>query len=457
MKSWVEKELAYSQMADTRLVSRLGKVLNNLSDKPHRSIPAANDSWAEVQGAYRFLDNDRVDYDEIMSGHRQATLARIARHDTILAVQDTTFFNFARHATDKGMGTLKRKESDPQLLHVSIALTPERTNLGVLAAILWQREEKESGYHRRQVTIENKESHRWLSHYQTACEIQKMHPDTHIVSIADREGDIHEWFQLAQEMPEASQTSYIIRAKSNRRVDLGDGDYTTLWDRFHGAPPLGQYALEVPAKENQAARTAVLHVYTKEVTFVGRQCTNKTAVELHAVYVKEKHPPKGVDRIEWMLLTNLNVDDFGNAETIIEWYRSRWEIEIFFKVLKNGSQVEQLRLETKKRMLNAIAIYLLISWRLHTITMMARECPDAPADVVFSKMEWQTIIAMRDKKRPPQNPPTLYEVTRKLGMLGGFIGRKGDGEPGVKTMWVGYQRLMQSIEAIQTLHFIEGK
>lgn len=455
MNSWVKHELAHCQMADTRLVNRLGKVLSNLSAKPHRSIPAANDSWAEVQGAYRFLNNDRVDFDEIMSGHRQATLDRIGSQDTVLAVQDTTFFNFARHATDKGMGTLKQKESDQQLLHVSIALTPERTNLGVLEATLWQREEKDDHYHRRQVAIENKESHRWLSHFQRACDIQRTHPDTHIVCIADREGDIHEWFQMAQETPLESQASYIIRAKSNRRVDLGDGDYTSLWDRFHGAHPLGHYALEVPAREKQPARTATLTVYARPVTFVGRRGTNKRPVELHAVYVKEKHPPKGVDRIEWMLLTNLHVDDFGNAETVIEWYRARWEIEIFFKVLKNGSQVEQLRLETQQRMMNAIAVYLLISWRLHTITMMARECPDLPASAVFSDTEWKTIVLMRDKKKPPKKVPPLYEMTRKLAMLGGFIGRKGDKEPGVKTIWVGYQRLMQSIEAIQTLNLAE--
>ena len=457
MQSWVDKEIECCTMADKRLVGRLGKILSKLGNKPERSIPAANDSWAEIQGTYRFLDNDRVGFDDIMSGHRVATQQRISQENVVLIPQDTTFFNFARYTLDKGMGTLKQRESDQQLLHVSIALTPDRVNLGIVDGTLWKRPDKAEGYHRRKLPTEEKESHRWLEHYRRACALQTAHPDTTIVSLADREGDLHDWFVLAQETPLEQQAAYIIRAKSDRRIELGEEEHTTLWRSFVGAHTVGQYRLRIPETAKQTARDATLSVYVKSIRVVGRRSHAKTPVELTAVYVKEKRPPTGEKGIEWMLLTNMVVDDFNQAETIIEWYQARWEIEVFFKVLKGGCQVEYLRLESDNRLVNCLAIYLIVGWHLHNLTMLSRQSPSLPCNHVLSDIEWKTILIMKDKKKPPKDPPPLYEVTRKLAMLGGFIGRKGDGEPGVKTIWIGYQRLMHYVEAFQMFNAIENQ
>lgn len=457
MRSWVDKEIEYCAMADKRLVGRLGKILSKLGNKPERSIPAANDSWAEIQGTYRFLDNDRVGFDDILSGHRAATQQRIKQEKVVLIPQDTTFFNFARYTLDKGMGTLKQRESDQQLLHVSIALTPGRVNLGIVDGTLWKRPDKVEGYHRRKLPTEEKESHRWLEHYRRACELQAAHPDTTIVSLADREGDIHDWFVLAQETPLEQQAAYIIRAKSDRRIELDEDEHTTLWQSFVGAHTVGQYSLSIPKTAKQKARDATLSVSVKSIRVVGRRNHGKTPVELTAVYVKEKRPPTGEKGIEWMLLTNMAVDDFNQAKTIIEWYQARWEIEVFFKVLKGGCQVEYLRLENDDRLVNCLAIYLIVGWHLHNLTMLSRQSPALSCDCLLSDIEWKTILLMKDKKKPPKDPPPLYEVTRKLAMLGGFIGRKGDGEPGVKAIWIGYQRLMHYIEAFQIFNAMENQ
>ena len=87
--------------------------------------------------------------------------------------------------------------------------------------------------------------------------------------------------------------------------------------------------------------------------------------------------------------------------------------------------------------------------------MVARHAPNLPCDRVFGDIEWKTILLMRDKKKPPNKPSTLYEITRKLAMLGGFIGRKGDGEPGIKSIWQGYQKLMAYIEAVQVVQSLD--
>src|SRR5262249_12092662 len=173
-------------------------------------------------------------------------------------------------------------------------------------------------------------------------------------------------------------------------------------------------------------------------------------VEVTVIYAQERRPPKGEEPVEWLLLTSLPVEDFLSACTIVRWYRSRWEIEVFFRVFKQGCQVEQLRLQTKPRLVNAIAIYLIVAWRIHTITRLSRAYPEVSCEVVFEPQEWQTIYTMHYRRRPPQEPPPLREMVRCLARLGGFLARTGDGEPGVQTLWQGYQRLHDFLYALET-------
>jgi hypothetical protein len=120
-------------------------------------------------------------------------------------------------------------------------------------------------------------------------------------------------------------------------------------------------------------------------------------------------------------------------------------IEVFFRVLQQGRQIEHLRVQTKPRLVNAIAIYLIIAWRIHTITMLSRAYPAVSCEVVFEAHEWQTIYTMQHHRRPPQAPPPLREIVRCLAQLGGFLARRGDGEPGIQCIWQGYRRLQESL------------
>jgi Transposase Tn5 dimerisation domain len=127
-----------------------------------------------------------------------------------------------------------------------------------------------------------------------------------------------------------------------------------------------------------------------------------------------------------------------------------YNIELFFRVLKQGCQIEQLRLQTDQRLLNAIAIYLIIAWRIHLITRVGRAYPEVSCEVVFEPREWHTIYTMQHHRRPPQAPPVLYDMVRSLAQLGGFLARKDDGEPGIRSIWQGYQRLQEFIYAVET-------
>lgn len=446
MSDWVSEEIAGSQMKDQRLKGRLGQLLSQLSKDPERSVPGACRQWSDVLGAYRFFDNDRVEYADVLSGHKTATLERMARHQVILVAQDTTFLSLEKSHPKEDFGTLKEAEREEHLLHVNVAFTDRRVNLGVLSAKFWQRTGVTT--HHTQRATKDKESQRWLDGYQSACEVQAQYPDKWVISIADREGDIREWYELAQETQERHAASFIVRAKQERRIAIEEDEHGYLWEWMGTRPILGTYEVGVAAKGGKPARTARVSIRAGEVTLLGQLGRTLKPITLHAVWASEETAPEGLAPIRWMLLTNIAVVTLEEARAIIEWYRCRWEIEIYFRVIKNACRIEALRLQTANRLYNAMAVYLIIAWRLHMLTMLAREQPHVPCNAVLSEQEWQTLYMMHTEKPPPKKPPTLRDATRMLAQQGGFLARKGDGEPGTKTIWIGYTNLLAHIKAI---------
>jgi transposase Tn5 family protein len=368
----------------------------------------------------------------------------------VLIVQDTTFLEYLKDVGGKGVGTLRETSREEHLLHPSVAFTPTRVNLGVLTHRFWQRPEEPVGHLRAQRPIEEKESYRWLVGYDTACEVQRQCPDTLVVSVADREGDIHEWFLDAAARDEGEHAAFVIRAKCNRRVAAQPHD-TYLWEALRAAPVLGWTTIEVAAQAGRVARRAGLTVRTQTVTFNRgrRRGGSLPPVRVQAIYGLEESPPPGAEPLEWMLLTNLPVDDFKTAKLIIGWYRARWEIELYFRILKQGCRIEKLRLETPERLERCLAVYMIIAWRLHYLTHLARAYPHVPCSAVFEDTEWRTIYLLYHHKRPPQKPPPLRTMIRMLAQLGGFLARTGDGEPGVETVWRGYMEMLRAVHTLK--------
>lgn len=451
--SWVSNELTSGQIKDKRLEKRFSLILDSLSENPQESIPAACQGWSETQAVYRFLDNDKVGLDELLEGHKAATIERISQQPCVLLPQDTTFLDYGKEEA-VGLGTMKRTLSEEYLLHPTVAFTPGRANLGVLGAKFWQRPEEPVAHLRGKKPIEEKESYRWLESYDLACEVQRQCPQTLIVSIADREGDIGDWFLNAQNRPLDEKAEFIVRAKCNRRTEKAVGEYSYLWEELSDSPVLGQLKIKTPRTGNKPSRKATLALHAKEVEFVGKQGGTQESITVTAVYAQEIKPPTGEAPISWMLLTSLPVEDRQGAETVIAWYCCRWEIELYFRVIKQGCQIEKLRLENDNRLLNAIGVYLIIGWRIHSITMQSRTFPDVPCDVLFSEQEWKTIYLMQTRKKPPKLPPNLRTITRMLAQLGGFLARKGDGDPGIKNVWRGYRALKNYTDAIEIAHLV---
>ena len=158
------------------------------------------------------------------------------------------------------------------------------------------------------------------------------------------------------------------------------------------------------------------------------------------VIASEIDAPAGIKPIEWRLVTNRSVPDLEATVELIDWYRCRWEIETLFHVLKNGCRVEALQLDSQAKLELALALYLVVSWRIAHVVRLGRIHPNLPADLFFAEVEWTGAYVL-NKKKPPKQPPPVRDVVRLIAQLGGFLARKGDGEPGVKSLWLGMARL----------------
>ncbi len=169
-----------------------------------------------------------------------------------------------------------------------------------------------------------------------------------------------------------------------------------------------------------------------------------------ALLADEEQPPTGTEPVRWLLLTSLDINSPERAIEVLNYYLCRWEIELFFRVFKGGCQVEALQLESLERLEPALALYLIIAWRVLYLMRLGRQCPDMPCDAVFDEAEWRAVYLVTQQRQPPTQPPPLAEMVAMVASLGGHLGRKGDGPPGAKTIWIGLQRAQDFALALQT-------
>lgn len=439
--NWSESEVMSANFGDKRLNKRFVSLLNTIGSKPTESIPASCRGWEETLAAYRFFDNSKVSVGKILSPHYESTIKRIQNEKIVLLLQDTSQISYSGRNPVKGLGPLYSEKGQGLYIHPLLAVTPERVCLGVLNARMWAREELGESTKRKQKPIEEKESMKWLEGYRVANEVAQKAFDTQIVTICDREGDIYEIFQEAGEASKQEGAHFIVRSAQNRKLATSKNK---LWDEIRITESLGTIEFDLPNgnREQRKARRVIQEIRAKELTLEPpiRKGANLPSVKINVVHCVEQNPPEGEKALEWLLLSSLPINDFEQCVKVMKYYLCRWEIEIFFKVLKSGCKIEELQFKDYERLVNCIAFYMIIAWRVLFVTMLGRVCPDLPCDVLFDEQEWKAVCTITHKKKPPSTPPSLANMVRMVAQLGGFLNRKGDGEPGPTVMWRGLQR-----------------
>lgn len=439
---WAQEEFAQAQLGDARLSARLLSLARDFYAKPRAQIPQACGSRAKAKAAYRFFDHASTTMDAILQSHYEASGARIAAHPVVLAVQDTTSLNYNTQPAIENLGPIGSRADTwlGLMVHDTLAFTPEGLPLGLVDVQCWARDAKEFGkkHRRKSVPIEQKESYKWLKSVQAAARLQARCPNTMVVSVGDREADIFELFDLARTLQHAPQL--LVRAEQNRALTEEQGK---LWEHLARQPIAGFQQLQVPRRHKRPARVAKMAVSYARVELKAPQIKGKLKpVTLWAVWAREMEAPAGIEPLEWMLLTTCAIESFEQAIEKIAWYAARWGIEVYHRTLKSGCQIETRQLGAADRIEACLAIDMVVAWRILHLTKLGREHPDVPCTVYFTEMEWKALVTYINRSAVlPSEPPTLREATRMVASLGGFLGRKCDGEPGTQTLWLGLQRL----------------
>ena len=272
--------------------------------------------------------------------------------------QDTSELDFTNKKKTTGLGILNYETRRGLYLHPTIAITPERLCLGVVNNHVWARESIAEDKDPRR-PVEEKESYRWIEGYKKACEIQAACPDTRIVMMADREADFYELF-FATACGEEPRAEWIIRCKNDREL-VNPETGKSMWDQVIQAPALGEIKFIKPANDKEPAREVKQTLRAERVMIKAPKGSDLPPLEISVVLAWEENPPPGVEPLYWMLITSLPVDRFKDVTRIIEWYLCRFQIEVYFKVLKTGCKVEKLELETAERIENCLSVYMIIA------------------------------------------------------------------------------------------------
>lgn len=429
MASWAHHELSTADLGDQRLNQRFATVVESLSSHPSKSLPAACGTWSETKAAYRLLEQD-IHWEKLLEPHSERTLERANKHPTVLCLQDTTELDFnGRNA--KGLGKLNYAARRGMYVHPTLMVTPERLPLGLTDAWTWARTKEKAP----------KESIRWAEGMRNICDLSQQVPDARLVYVGDREADMFELYKYHQSHP---AIDWLIRGKHDRVLAEGG----KLKQAAMQAPVLGQISFTKNKGRGKQSRDVVQQIRAARVTL------KKDNLPLTVVLAEEVNPPDGCKAVNWLLLSNLEVPDLSKAEELLNWYLCRWEIELFFKILKSGCQVEAAQLRSKEKLERLLILKMIVAWRILYLTRLNGAMPESSCELAFEPQEWQIIYATIRKKRPPKQAPTIREMIRMIASLGGFLGRKSDGEPGIKSLWQGLERCQERLmgaEIIQSL------
>jgi hypothetical protein len=452
-KAWIEQEVGGYHFKDARLAKRFNKLPGMMSEGIGESVPYACQDGANTRAACRFFSNAQVSEAQIMAGHFQATQGRLAQtNQRILMLHDTCEFSFQRDqdsqigllgrpACGKGRdGRIKHITVRGILMHSSLAITLDGLPLGLTAIKFWTRKQfkgcnaLKKKINPTRVPIAEKESIRWLENRRQSAAL--ISNPRHCVHIGDRESDIFELFCLADELG----TNFLIRTCVDR---LAQDAGTTVTAQMKQAPVKGRHCIQGRNKlgEFYEAELDIKHERLQVLPPMGKW-KNYSDLTLTVIHALERGTPGGRDKIAWKLITNLPVKSLKSAIEKLNWYALRWKIEVFHKILKSGCKAEESKLRSSERLVNLIAIFCLIGWRVFWLTMLQRAEPDLPPAIALDTTE---IFLLDELVKPKpaliRRKATISDYIIKIPKLGGYLNRASDPPPGNMVMWRGLTKL----------------
>ncbi|MBN2449294.1 MAG: IS4 family transposase [Lentisphaeria bacterium] len=460
-ENWAAQEFGGAPLGDRRLADRLVQCARRCGEQPGRAFTGAGKGdWAEVKGYYRLIekpDESGVTPANILLPHRRQSVRRIRDRDTVLCIQDGTDLNYNGLAECEGLGVTGTNQtgaiSRGLHLHTTFAVTDDGLPIGVLRAEFsapQPRPKTAAGGAGSDapapIPPEEKKTFQWIAGLRDCAEVAREAPGTRIICVMDREADFAELFAEHRRHP---NVELLVRAKHNRCTT----EDLKLFDSVRQEPVCERYRVHVKrqsarpkcsgrkARKARDERIAEVELRYREVQIrPPAGDPDQTPISVRVVHVFEDSPPEGAEPLEWFLITTGKVNGPDDVKTCLRRYCLRWRIEDWHRVLKSGCCIEDLGHRTAERLERAIAMHLVVAWRIMLMTLLGRETPDLPAELLFSDVEIEVLKAYAARQRLPA-PETLGLIVRLVARLGGHLGRKNDPPPGHQIMWQGYTQL----------------
>lgn len=417
-------------LGDERLNERCRSLVKAISKNPGKSIPQNCEHWAAVKAAYRFFDHDEATRETLLEPHVIRTIKRCRESEEVVVIHDTTYLNFTSSQATEDLGPIGSNEKSQGFIsHNTLAVNSQTGEaLGLLAQEVWAREgqypKEEQSRERRG---RERESQRWPRG--VAAVVQRGLDNA--IHLMDREGDIYEVLRDLNEV----KGRYVIRAGRDR---LLAGKQGYLFETIRRQEALGVMTVHIPARQGQKERTALLTLRRAYLTIPAPETLRRKGdnISVHVIEAYEHHAPKGSAPLHWVLLTREPIETLDQCVRIVALYKRRWKIEEFHMSLKTGCGIEDRQLKTRKRLEVLLGLYSVVGVMLLRLRDAARG--NGLARDFLSDIQ----IRLLQKKCALQNFPTAREALRAVAKLGGFLARKGDGEPGWRTLWRGMEQLL---------------
>jgi hypothetical protein len=444
-------------LADPRLRQRLGLIFDSLAEHPGCSLPQALGCWAATKAAYRFFAHPVTSVANLLPALVLPAVNRALsflpsgsddRSAAIRVIHDTTSFNFSHLREATGLGFLNDSPTARGLhLHSSLILSSQGSLLGIAHLHFWIRQQFREGNDDqvKRLPIEEKESFKWLLGIRAAVAAftARAGRAVRLIHVMDREGDIHEVFAEIRRL----RQDPVIRCCQNRRVQTSQGALVNQSKEYVAARPvLGRTYLRVPCRLG-GTRLAAVEVRSVQVRLLPDSTKHKgrRPLKLWLIEIREiQPPPAGETAVRWWLWTTVPAKTIEQALEVLSIYRTRWRVEEYHRAMKmTGCNVEGMRLQDGEALMKAITLQAQVAARVVQMRDLVKQSPQVRCGECFEQQEWQTLWAWQHKRawRPEDGEPTLEQVVRWLGRLGGHLGRKGDGLPGAEVLGRGLYAL----------------
>ena len=453
--TWAEQEFGAAELGDVRRSARLvssAALVARTMGKPVTAAPEHDP--AAVRGYWRFIekvDERKITPAKMLAPHRQRTIERMRTQDTVLCVQDGTDISYSTRPECEGLEVIGRNQTSAEArgvhLHATLALNGEGLPLGVLRC----------GYKKKPGEAKTRAWIHGLRDIDKAAET--LPRKTRVLCVMDREAD---FFQLFAAQRTLKRTHVLVRAKHNR--SLGKKKDPLFVAMRKGQPAavveLAVSRLSRRAKSGRVthkgrkARNARMELRHHRVLLPAPQGSAEEALQVSAIHMREVSPPDGADRIEWYLLTTVEVTTAEEAQQLVEYYTLRWRVEDIFRILKTGCRIEKLRMQQAEALHKAITLYMVTAWRIMLMTLLGRVSSDMEAEVIFTDAELH-MMRVYARNYGLSKHTGLVSAILMVAMMGGYMNRKSDPPPGHTIMWRGYSSLQMRAIAYEELTFYE--